>query len=44
MVKPLYMMSIMYNGMGAFDWDVFSWSFFPIVKIKALNVLGFFSL
>ena len=31
----------MYNGIGAFNWNVFSWSFFPIVKTKALTVLGF---
>ena len=29
------------NGIGPFSWDIFSWSFFPIVKTKALNVLGF---
>ena len=34
-----FMMFIMHNGIGAFTWDVFS--FFPTVKTKALNVLGF---
>ena len=35
------MIFITYNGIGAFNWDVFRWNFFPSVKTKAFNVLGF---
>ena len=31
----------MYNKIGAFNWNVFSWSFFPTMKTKAINVFGF---
>ena len=33
----------MYNGIGVFKWDVFSYSFFPTEKTKALNVPSFHS-
>ena len=32
------MMFIMYNGINAFNWDVFSWSIVSTLKTKTLNV------
>ena len=39
--ETIFITFIMYNGLRAINWDVFSWSFFPTVKTKALKVLGF---
>ena len=39
--KTIFMMFIVYNRISTFNWGVFSWNFFPTVKTKPLNVLGF---
>ena len=40
--ETIFMIFIMYNGIGAFNWDVFSQNLFPTEKTEVPNVLDFF--